>query len=79
MKKPSCPRRSVRKIDEYVIDYACEDACVKVANVKLVKKIIVRQGKGAGRRRLPSAHKNTCVYQLIASGEGTSNNRLWSL
>ena len=66
----------MRKIDEYVIDYACEDACVKVANVKSVKKCL--PGKEAGGGTLPSAHKNTCVYLLIASGEGTSNNRLWS-
>ena len=37
MKKPEHPRRSLRKIDEYVIDYACEDGCVKVANVKSPK------------------------------------------
>ena len=36
-KKPEHPRRSVRKNDEYVIDYACEDVCVKVENVKTAK------------------------------------------
>ena len=35
-KKPERPRRSVRKIDEYVIYHACKDACVKFANVKSV-------------------------------------------
>ena len=67
----------MRKIDEYVIDYACEDTCVKVANVKSVKKF-ARGGVGGGGGTLPSAHKNTCVCLLIASGEETSNNRLWS-
>ena len=27
----------MRKIEEYVIDYACEDDCVKVASVKSAK------------------------------------------
>ena len=66
----------MRKIDEYIIDYTCDDACVKVADVKSVKNC--SPGEGAGEGTLPSAHKNTCVYLLIASGEGTSNNRLWS-
>ena len=35
--------------------------------------------KGGGGGTLASTHKNTFVYLLIASGEGTSNNRLWSL
>ena len=34
--KPERPGRSVRNIDEYVIYYACEDACVKFAKVKSV-------------------------------------------
>ena len=67
MKKPERPRGSVRKIDEDVFDYACEDACVKVANVKSVKKC--SPGEGAGEGTLPNAHKSTCVYLLIASGD----------
>ena len=67
-------RWSVREIDEYVIDEACKDACVKVANAKSVKKC----SPGGGGGMLPSAHKNICVYQLKALGEGTSNNRLRS-
>ena len=47
-KKPECPRRSVRKTDVYVIDYACEDACVKVANVKSLKKCYAEEGEGGG-------------------------------
>ena len=35
MKNPEHRRGSVRKNDEYLIDYACEDGCVKVENVKL--------------------------------------------
>ena len=61
----------MRKVDENVIDYACQNACVKVANVKSVKKGL--PGEGVWGRTLSNAHKNTCVYQLIASGEGTSN------
>ena len=36
-KKPEHTRRSVRKNEEYVIDYACEDGCVKVDNAKTAK------------------------------------------
>ena len=49
---------------------------VKVANVKSAKNC--SQGRRAGGGMLPSAHKNTCVYLLTASAEGTSNNRLWT-
>ena len=37
MKKLEHPRRSGRKNDEYVIDYACENGCVNVENVKTAK------------------------------------------
>ena len=37
MKKPEHPQRSVRNIDQDVIDCVCKDACVKVASVKSVK------------------------------------------
>ena len=50
-KTPERPRRSARKIDEHVIDYACEDACVKVANVKSVKKCSPGEGVGGGGGR----------------------------
>ena len=49
MKKPERPRRSVSKIDEYVIDYACEDAGVKVANMKSAKKCSAGEGAWEGR------------------------------
>ena len=35
-KRPERPLRSMRKIDECVVYYICEDACVKFANVKSV-------------------------------------------
>ena len=58
MKKPERPRRSVKKVDEIVIDYACEDACVKVANVKSVKKCSPGggggEGMGGGRTLMPT-------------------------
>ena len=71
--KPERPRRSGRKMtDDYVIDCTCEDAHVKVANVKSVK----RCSPAAGPSQVPT--RTPCVYRVIASGEGTSNNRLWS-
>ena len=39
-KNPKRPRRSVRKIDEYFIVHAYEDGCVKVANMKSVRKCL---------------------------------------
>ena len=51
-------RRSVRKIDEYVIDYACEGACVKVANVMSVKKCLP-----GGCSQAPT--RTPCVYRFI--------------
>ena len=80
-KKPERPRRRVRKIDEYVIDYAGQDVSEKVVNVKSVKKCSPGEegggGGGGGGGTLPTAHKNTRVSRRIASGEGTSKNRLW--
>ena len=53
----------MRKYNEYVIDYAGEDACVKLANVRAVKNMkSVKKcspGGGGGGGMLPSAHKNT--------------------
>ena len=66
MKKPERPHRSVRKIDEYVIDYACEDACMKVANVKSVKKCL------PGRHPQAQEHP-VCADLLYRSGEATTN------
>ena len=71
-KKPELPRRSVSNFDQDVFDYALEDGCVKVANVKSVKKSSPgRKGRG---KMLPSAHKNTlrvpgCAGQA-RGGEG---------
>ena len=39
MKKLERPRRSVSNFDQNVFDYVLEDACVKVASVKSVKKV----------------------------------------
>ena len=61
-KKPERPRRFVRKIDESVIDFACEDACVKVTNVKSVKKCSPEDEAGEGRSLLPTRTPAcTCV------------------
>ena len=60
-KKPKRPRRFVRKIDEYVIDFACEDACVKVTNVKSVKKCSPEDEAGEGRSLLPT-RTPACTY-----------------
>ena len=68
MKKPEHPRRSVRKYDEYVIDYACENGCVKVENVKTAKtRLKVYQGV------FPSEctqEHTACTDLLCRSGEG---------
>ena len=65
--------------NEYVIDYACEDGCVKVANVKTAKTRWLKVRQGVFPSEWPTrAH---CVYQFIVSvrwGEGTSINRQWS-
>ena len=47
--------------DQDVFDYALEDACVKVANVKSVKK--------CSRTMLPSAHKNTLRVLSYCAGQ----------
>ena len=49
----------MRKIDEYVIEYAYEDDCVKIEKVKSVKKCSQGEGSGEGR-----SHKNTlfCMF-----------------
>ena len=51
MKNPERPCRSMRKIDEYFIDYAREEACVKVANVKSAEKCSRAEG---GRSLVPT-------------------------
>ena len=65
------------KIDEYIIDYACEDACVKVPNVKSIKKCSsmadVDQGGGGGGE-VSSANNNTlhvasCCASRVRGGE----------
>ena len=63
MKKPERHQRSVRKPDEDVIDYVCEDACVKVVNVKSVKKYSPGEG-GGGRSQAPT--RTPCMTRLIA-------------
>ena len=66
-KKPEWPRRSVRKIDEHVINYACEDARVKFANVKPVTWEMFAGGGGGGEGRegggtLPQEHPVCSSY-----------------
>ena len=73
MKKPERPRRSLRKIDEYVINYACEDACVKIENVKSVKKCSPGAGGGGGGGCLQVPTEAPCMYRVILPirwGEG---------
>ena len=57
-KKPERSQRSVRKIDDYITDYACEDGCVKVANMKSVKKC-----SPGGLSQAPT--RTPCVYRFI--------------
>ena len=62
MKNPE-RRKFVSNFDQDVFDYALEDACVKVANVKSVKKC------SPGRR--PQAPTRTpCVYRFIVPVRG---------
>ena len=55
----------MRKIDEYVIDYACEDTWVKVANVKLVKKSSPGEGGGGYAPKCPQEHLRVPTYRRI--------------
>ena len=61
---------SYKKIDEYVIDYTCKDACVKFANVKSV----TREMFARGRWTLPQ-EQTVCTELKCRSGEGTFYNR----
>ena len=55
----------MRKIDEYVINYAREDARLKFANEKSVIEKCLPEGGGA----LPQEH-SVCTELLCRSGEG---------
>ena len=71
-KQPERPRRSVKNIDKYVINYACEDACVKVANVKSVKNVHQGGGGGGGggggASKCPQEHLRVPSYCAGKSG-----------
>ena len=70
MKKPEHPQRSVRKIDGNVVDYACENGCVKVANVRSVevgKNSMIECSPGG--RSQASAHKNTRCVPIYCAGQ----------
>ena len=62
MEKPEHLWRSMSNIDKDANDCACEDACVKVTNVKSVKKC-----SPGGRSQ--AAASTSCVSWFIASGE----------
>ena len=69
-KKPQLPRRSVSNFDQDVFDYTLEDGCVKIANVKSVKK-----GSPGSRGEREDATKcpqerPACTELLCWSGEG---------
>ena len=64
----------MRKADEYVIDYGCEDACVKVANVKSEKTCSPEKGAGKGCSQEPT-RTPACTY---LQHRWTSLNRLQS-
>ena len=66
MKKPEHPRRSVRKNDEYVIDYTCEDGCVKVENVKTAKTRWLKVCQGCSQA---SARKSTLRVPIYFAGQ----------
>ena len=56
----------MRKTDEYVIEYACDDACVKGAHVKPVRKCSPGEGGGGLLTTTPAC---TILYFR----EGTCN------
>ena len=61
--KPEHPRRSLKKIDEYVIDYACKDGCVKVVNVKSAKTRWLNVRQGDAPKLVPT--RTHCMYRFI--------------
>ena len=58
---PLTRAETVRKIDEYVTDYARKDACVTVANMKSVKKCSPWEGAGEGHSQGPP-RTPVCTY-----------------
>ena len=68
-KKPEGLGDLWKKIDEYIIDHAWEDGCVKIANMKSVKKC-----SSGGRCHVPTRTPCVCRFLFWL----TANNRLWS-
>ena len=52
----------MRKNDEYVIDYACEDGCVKVENAKTGKDSMIESWPGGVSKRLPTRVPRVPIY-----------------
>ena len=69
-KTPVRPRRSVRKIDEYVIFYTCEDASVNFSNGKSVTWEMFARG------RWDAPTRTSCVYRVILCRSGEGRGRL---
>ena len=67
--KPEHPRWSVRKNDDYVMDYTCEDGCVKVENLKTAKTRLLKVRQGVFPSVCPQEHI-ACTDLLCRSGEG---------
>ena len=68
-KKPELPQKSVSSFDQKVFDYALEDACVKVANVKSGKKN-ARQGYvSLHTPKSPEEHPACPIFSAVG-GEG---------
>ena len=70
MKKTEHPRRTVRKYNEYVIDYAFEDACVKVENVKTAKTRLLK----VRHCSQASAHKSILRVPIYFAGQMRGGN-----
>ena len=67
--KPELPRRCVSNLDQDVFDYALEDACAEVANVKSLRKGS-RWMRGGGVQDATKCPQKHPVCNVLFSGEG---------
>ena len=63
------------KIDEYVVEYACKDGCVRVENVESAKTRWRNVRQGVFQSEGPQ-EPTACTDLLCRSGEGTSTRSI---